>query len=338
MSSAALQTANHQAPSLSTPPLSSSNRPYPPSHSSPAVDANNANTAATSSPSSRRPPSRRTSGNGPSSAIDPNAARAGMPHHPQQSPQPDRGTNMPPVAPPRTSSNQQSGSSRKAYHSNDRATNSPRQSQQDGSRSRGDHHGSTENGHRSKRAATSHFAQDLTGHPNEQRDNRGATTVLPVRSQQTTSTKPPRDVNENQTRASARAEDPQGRDHRSENNAPQSFDDGAALPPVIGMSPPNEERRSGRSRQDYGSRAQKGTAKFGDFILGNTIGEGEFGKVKLGWRQDSNAQVSSQVLSRRTSEYRMGRITKYCNRSPSSLSRGTRWVATHLAWPRSSAK
>jgi protein-serine/threonine kinase len=57
------------------------------------------------------------------------------------------------------------------------------------------------------------------------------------------------------------------------------------------MSPPNEERRSGRSRHDYNSRTPRGNAVFGDFILGNTIGEGEFGKVKLGWRQDSNAQV-----------------------------------------------
>ena len=56
------------------------------------------------------------------------------------------------------------------------------------------------------------------------------------------------------------------------------------------MSPPTDERRGGRSRQDH-SRSHKGTTKFGDFILGNTIGEGEFGKVKLGWKQDSSVQV-----------------------------------------------
>jgi protein-serine/threonine kinase len=62
------------------------------------------------------------------------------------------------------------------------------------------------------------------------------------------------------------------------------------------MSPAQDERRSGRSRHDHSNRQHKGTAKIGDFILGNTIGEGEFGKVKLGWKQDSNVQVRFATL------------------------------------------
>jgi len=33
--------------------------------------------------------------------------------------------------------------------------------------------------------------------------------------------------------------------------------------------------------------------RFGEYILGQTLGEGEFGKVKLGWRRDGGVQVSS---------------------------------------------
>jgi protein-serine/threonine kinase len=68
-------------------------------------------------------------------------------------------------------------------------------------------------------------------------------------------------------------------------------DDAAPLP-VVSSGAQDDQRRGGRSRHDH-SRSHKATSKFGDFILGNTIGEGEFGKVKLGWKQDSNVQVSS---------------------------------------------
>lgn len=51
-----------------------------------------------------------------------------------------------------------------------------------------------------------------------------------------------------------------------------------------------ESRRGGRSRHDF-SKREKHT-KFGEYILGNTIGEGEFGKVKLGWKQEGGVQVS----------------------------------------------
>lgn len=291
MSSAALQTATHQPTALASPPLSTSNRPYASSHSSPTAEANNAHQSpsATASPSSGRPPSGKTSGNAYHPARDPNPAvtpRSGMPYQPSHnSPQQDRTANMPPVAPPRTSSNQQSGGSRRNNYSSERIAHASRHGQADGSRSgtRADPNGATENGHRSKRGANSHFAQDMTGRTSENRDNRGSTTAVPIRTQQATS-KPSREANENIVRAVAKAEDPHAQTAYSQ-------DDGA-VPPPIGTSSASEERRGGRSRHDYSSRGHKGTAKFGDFILGNTIGEGEFGKVKLGWKQDSSVQVS----------------------------------------------
>lgn len=46
---------------------------------------------------------------------------------------------------------------------------------------------------------------------------------------------------------------------------------------------PEGERRDGRGRKE---------TRFGDYILGQTLGEGEFGKVKLGWRRDGGVQVT----------------------------------------------
>jgi len=46
---------------------------------------------------------------------------------------------------------------------------------------------------------------------------------------------------------------------------------------------PTDGRRHGRRGHDPNKRER--VSRLGEYILGNTIGEGEFGKVKLGWRQ-----------------------------------------------------
>lgn len=75
----------------------------------------------------------------------------------------------------------------------------------------------------------------------------------------------------------------------SQPQATAALDD--ATPPAIATAEQHgdESRRGGRSRHDY-SKREKHT-KFGEYILGNTIGEGEFGKVKLGWKQEGGVQV-----------------------------------------------
>jgi protein-serine/threonine kinase len=51
-----------------------------------------------------------------------------------------------------------------------------------------------------------------------------------------------------------------------------------------------------RSRQEHlkGSSHRK-EVKFGDYILGQTLGEGEFGKVKMGWKKEGGVQVAGNA-------------------------------------------
>lgn len=131
---------------------------------------------------------------------------------------------------------------------------------------------------------------------------------IPIRTDPATSTKHAHDASDNLARAISGAQAPNGRGSR--HDSPDHHD--AAPAPVIAMNSTTEERRGGRSRQDH-SRSHKGTTKFGDFILGNTIGEGEFGKVKLGWKQDSSVQVAIKLIKRDTvggNPSRLGKIRR----------------------------
>lgn len=52
-------------------------------------------------------------------------------------------------------------------------------------------------------------------------------------------------------------------------------------------------------RQDY-SKSRRKDVQFGDYMLGQTLGEGEFGKVKLGWKKDGSTQVAIKLIRRET--------------------------------------
>ena len=64
---------------------------------------------------------------------------------------------------------------------------------------------------------------------------------------------------------------------------------------VVGAEGVDDGGRGTRSRHDHSSstKPEKNT-RFGDYFLGNTLGEGEFGKVKMGWKQEGGIQVSWQ--------------------------------------------
>lgn len=98
----------------------------------------------------------------------------------------------------------------------------------------------------------------------------------------------------------------------------------------------DESRRGGRSRHDY-SRREKQT-KFGEYILGSTIGEGEFGKVKLGWKQEGGVQVRRCPPPPFRNDFRLFKLTARSRRSLSSSSRRINSAATRRAWPRSCAR
>lgn len=75
----------------------------------------------------------------------------------------------------------------------------------------------------------------------------------------------------------------------------------AAEPPSIGMDGANGRRQQDeliehspqgeRRRQDHSASKREKNTRFGEYYLGNTLGEGEFGKVKMGWKQEGGVQV-----------------------------------------------
>lgn len=50
--------------------------------------------------------------------------------------------------------------------------------------------------------------------------------------------------------------------------------------------------------------------KFGDYVLGQTLGEGEFGKVKLGWKRESGVQVAIKLIRKETLDRQPNRLPK----------------------------
>ena len=70
-------------------------------------------------------------------------------------------------------------------------------------------------------------------------------------------------------------------------------------------------RGAGRSRQDFSATTnRRKDVKFGEYILGQTLGEGEFGKVKLGWKKDGTVQVAIKLIRRESLGTNPSRLPK----------------------------
>jgi protein-serine/threonine kinase len=69
---------------------------------------------------------------------------------------------------------------------------------------------------------------------------------------------------------------------------------------VVGSEGVDDAARGERkSRQDHSkSAARSKETKFGEYILGQTLGEGEFGKVKMGWKKEGGVQVAIKLIRR----------------------------------------
>ena len=73
----------------------------------------------------------------------------------------------------------------------------------------------------------------------------------------------------------------------------------------------DEGRATGQRRQDYSaSAARRKDTKFGEYVLGQTLGEGEFGKVKLGWKKDGSVQVAIKLIRRESLGSNPSRLPK----------------------------
>ncbi|KAK5121232.1 hypothetical protein LTR85_005398 [Meristemomyces frigidus] len=77
---------------------------------------------------------------------------------------------------------------------------------------------------------------------------------------------------------------------------------GESIPAMSGINMAAEQSASDaapqqRSRQEHLKQSShRKEVKFGDYILGQTLGEGEFGKVKMGWKKDSTVQVAIKLI------------------------------------------
>lgn len=219
----------------------------------------------------------------------------------------DRRKDMPSAVPPRSSSQQAPSASGNGSASSRKVSGGS-----GGGRSNGQV-GSSSQAYQDERNRRSGYpaGQDQTQQKasgSSQRDGTRQTNPpvsMPVRSHSTTSSAPAgpsREASEilNSMVVSQPEEDiGRERERAALTQQPQSgtLDDAAALVNAPSEHHGGEEsRRGGRSRHDF-SKREKHT-KFGEYILGNTIGEGEFGKVKLGWKQEGGVQVAIKLIKK----------------------------------------
>lgn len=64
-------------------------------------------------------------------------------------------------------------------------------------------------------------------------------------------------------------------------------------------------------RQEYSKHStRRKDLQFGDYMLGQTLGEGEFGKVKLGWKKDGSVQVAIKLIRQESVASNPSRLPK----------------------------
>lgn len=120
---------------------------------------------------------------------------------------------------------------------------------------------------------------------------------------------PSEDVLRDQTRVAESRPLPQASStSNGESQAPSAGPTSNLVNPDAGDERASQHTRQG-SRQDAGSQKRK-EVKFGEYILGQTLGEGEFGKVKMGWKRDGSTQVAIKLIRRETLGSNPNRLPK----------------------------
>jgi protein-serine/threonine kinase len=80
---------------------------------------------------------------------------------------------------------------------------------------------------------------------------------------------------------------------------------------LVGSEGVDDGGRGTKSRHDYSNTPTKRReTSFGQYVLGQTLGEGEFGKVKLGWKKDGSVQVAIKLIRRESLGSNPTRIPK----------------------------
>jgi protein-serine/threonine kinase len=219
----------------------------------------------------------------------------------------------PPTAPPRTSSNQRSTSSatdrarRADQILDERAQGSRRANAGDSQQSNRQVNGvdrdttggdATTSSSRTRRRVQPEPSTSQAQRTSSRETRQSQPAVVPVRSQARTSSYGPTTnglsregseiiKREIISKPEVDLERERERQHMAETHSP-------ATSRVAESDPADDASKSGsRSRHDNtasSSKREKNT-KFGEYYLGNTLGEGEFGKVKMGWKQEGGVQV-----------------------------------------------
>src|SRR5271163_210567 len=69
--------------------------------------------------------------------------------------------------------------------------------------------------------------------------------------------------------------------------------------PRLGSEGVDDGGRGAQRRQEFPkTSSRRKDVQFGEYMLGQTLGEGEFGKVKLGWKKDGSTQVAIKLIRR----------------------------------------
>ncbi|OKL55947.1 hypothetical protein UA08_08607 [Talaromyces atroroseus] len=296
MSSAAMQTApTHTSATTTstlypTTPSPQTQNAYHPrtttaSHSPQPVDV-----TSRTSPSSSKRPSQKPSANGTNLNTAPASQYSqygsGSPTMNSSHQQPSEGLGVTPQIPPRTSSNQRSRN-QTSSHSRTRG--------EDGGRSRRRAQHSAENPPRATDSSadrTQHHSSAYQSHSDRAIGSQSESAALSTESStvinQVVITDPSEDVEREQER-----------------QLDVQTASGGASNPISGLGLAGEDgaddtaRAGTRSRQDHSNtQGKRKETTFGRYILGQTLGEGEFGKVKLGWKRDGSIQVAIKLIRR----------------------------------------
>lgn len=210
------------------------------------------------------------------------------------------------AVPPRGSSAQQAAgasSTPRRSHASERAPNSPRRPAADAQNNPVGGAGFDEalgQSSRSERASEAAQEPHMPGYSRDQRPP-GSTTTMSARSQQPSAAHTPShglpregsEILKSVTVSQPEVDLERKQERQAQAHQQYNVDDEAAPPAIVASA--EHAQRGSRSRHDH-SKREKHT-KFGEYILGNTIGEGEFGKVKLGWKSDSDVQVGPPPAS-----------------------------------------